>query len=105
MTIPETKGIPELDITAGMNKGQALEHLIREGYSFKESSEIWAKHGARTKSTGFRADFYSALKEGAELTDKNSLIEFMQDNGASANDKKHYTHYLTIAKLVADVRS
>ena len=90
---------------SGLSKGEAIESLIKDhGYSYKNAEKYWKDHGARTKSTGFRADFYSALKDGASLTDKQELIEFMEVNGASDNDIKQYTHYLAIAKLVADVR-
>ena len=90
----------------GMAKGAAIESLIRDhGYSYKNAEIYWKDHGARTKSTGFRAEFYAALKDGAVLTDKAELLKFMDGHGASANDKKHYTHYQTIAKLVNDVRS
>ena len=92
-------------LVVGMNKGAALEYLIREGYSYKDAELYWKDNGARTKSTGFRAEFYAALKDGAQLTDKPSLLEFMEEHGASANDKKHYTHYQTIARLVDEVRS
>ena len=89
----------------GMAKGAALEHMIREGISYKDAEVYWKAHGARTKSTGFRADFYSALSGGASLNDKVALIEFMKANKASENDIKQYSHYLAIAKLVDDVRS
>ena len=94
----------EFDID-GMGKGAAMEHMIVAGVSYKDAEKYWKDHGARTKSTGFRADFYAALVDGAELTDKVNLLQFMKQNGASANDTKQYTHYLAIAKLVADVRS
>ena len=91
---------------AGLSKGDAIESLIKDhGYSYKNAEKYWKDHGARTKSTGFRADFYAALVDGAELTDKINLLQFMKQNGASDNDIKQYTHYLAIAKLVADVRS
>ena len=94
------------NLVVGMSKGAAIEHLIKnESYSYKDAEAYWKDNGARTKSTGFRAEFYAALKDGAQLTDKPSLLEFMEEHGASANDKKHYTHYQTIARLVDDVRS
>ena len=93
----------QIDIT-GMNKGEAMEALIIGGYSYKDAEKKWKDEGARSNATGFRAVFYAALKDGFAGTDKVDLIQFMEQNGASANDIKQYSHFLAIAKLIADVR-
>jgi hypothetical protein len=93
-----------IDIT-GMNKGAALEALIRNGSSYKEAEATWKKDGARSNATGFRAVFYKALEGGEALDSKATIIPFMESNGASANDIKQFSHFLAIAHLVAEVRA
>lgn len=99
MTKP-TKEI-SLDLT-GLKKGEAIEALIKSGVSYAEAEAYWSKNGARAKGKGFRASFYKELAS-KPLTEKD-VKKFIEDNG-SLNDKKHNSHYIGIAKLVAEVRA
>ena len=93
------------NLIEGLNKSDAMTLLIgTEGYTFKDAEKYWKENGARSNATGFRAVFYAELIAGADLTDKESFIEFAEANGASDNDIKQYTHFTSIAKLAASVR-
>ena len=88
----------------GLNKGAAMEAMIKGGSSYKDAEARWKEEGARNNATGFRAIFYAALKSGEILDTKDSIIPFMEKNGASANDIKQFSHFLAISKLIADIR-
>ena len=99
------KSSTSMKAIAGMSKGGAIETLIKdEGYSYKEAELWWKTNGARNNATGFRAVFYDALKGGEILDTKDTIIPFMEANGASANDIKQFSHFLAISKLIADIR-
>ena len=88
----------------GLAKGAAMEAMIIAGSSYKDAEARWKEEGARNNATGFRAVFYDALKGGEVLDTKDSIIPFMEKNGASANDIKQFSHFLAISKLIADIR-
>lgn len=90
-----------LDVSS-LKKGEAIEALIKSGVSYSEAEAYWSENGARTKGKGFRASFYKELA-AKPLTEKE-VNKFIESNG-SANDKKHSSHYIGIAKLVAEVRA
>lgn len=82
----------------GMNRGQAMEALIKGGMSFGDAEKYWAEHGA--KRGGFRQMFYAELIK--HDMDKDAVAKFMEEQDASDNVKNLINYYYGIAKLVAD---
>lgn len=84
----------------GLKKSEAMTLLIQGGMDFVEAEKYWKENGG-AKRTGFRAMFYAELQERDMSAEE--VKEYCRVHG-SANDFKAYTHYVTIAELVASVR-
>lgn len=72
-----------MDIT-NMKKAEAMEALIRDGYSFKDAEAYWKENGSASRG-GYMEDFYSVLEDGP--MDEAKLDEWLSDK--SDNAKKH----------------
>ena len=80
----------------GMNKGEAMEALIKGGISFKDAEVYWKDNGA--KKGGFRAKYYEeCLKRSF---DKDSFIAFAKESGANDNVIKLVSHYVNISAVI-----
>ena len=85
----------------GMNKGQAMETLIKGGLSFGDAEAHWAQNGS--KRGGFRSKMYEAfLKQDFS---KDALLTYIKKNGGSANDEKNLNSYLAISELVTRAKA
>lgn len=94
----ETKLATEIE---GKSKADAMDILVPK-IGFKNAELFWKDHGARGKQRGFRALFYKELEK--HDMSKDEVKAYCEKHG-SPNDAKHYTHYVTIAELIATVRS
>lgn len=84
------------------NKGEAIEQMITNGCSFKDSLNYWKEYGAKTSSRGFKPTFYAYLREGIKSADE--VKEFVTTNG-STNDVKYLSVYNGIADLANSIHS
>ena len=81
-----------------MKKAEAMETLIREGYSFAEAETFWKENGSKA-SRGFTGDFLALLEEremGSEEFD--ALIESQSKN--IQNHKKLYDNIRNMANAI-----
>ncbi len=89
-----------IDEINGKSKADAMDILV-PAIGFKAAEVFWKENGAKSKARGFRALFYKELE--THDMNKDEVKEFCKTHG-SPNDAKHYTHYVTIAELVQNVR-
>lgn len=104
----------EIDTAEGFDKAVAyISELINgatessaatmiRSYCKREELEVYTKpKGVRT--TGFRFKFYAALRDNPSMTAEEALV--FGNKYGSENDKRAFTHYQLIRKLVNAVHS
>lgn len=101
--VDEAEGFDEATVYVAELVNGATENsaatMIRS-YCKREEIEVYVKpKGVRT--TGFRFKFYEALRSEPKMSESNSLA-FIKEHG-SENDKRAFTHYQAIRKLVNEV--
>jgi hypothetical protein len=72
----------------GLNKADALTHLIQNGMDFKEAEAYWKENGSKGKK-GYAADFFNMLIE-KPMSDIE-FVEWLSEQ--SENARKHKSHY------------
>lgn len=79
--------------------GNSAATMIRS-YCKREEIEVFSKPKG-VHSTGFRFKFYEELRSNPSMNAEEALV-FIKEHG-SENDKRAYSHYQAIRKLVNEV--
>lgn len=93
----EAVGNIEAEVTGATEASAAT--MIRSWCRTNETECF--KKAAGERRSGFRFQFYAALKANPSMTEAEAKT-FGDDNG-SENDKKAFSHYQTIRQLINDV--
>lgn len=86
----------------GMKKAEAMETLIREGYSFSEAEQYWKENGSK-RAKGFTGDFL-ALLEAAPMSDEDFESTINEQSKNIQNHKSLYNNIRLMANRIWDAK-